>query len=96
MLPFDMDVITPPVSTGATTFDVPVLAPIVKDFDPSVEKLAFTLPTNDEHAVMRLLDLADGSGVEVEVAGRLVVTLQGCVANDIPEDCLTFEFEDED
>ncbi len=94
MLPFDMDVITAPISVGPVTMVALVLAPVIKDFDPSVEKLSFTLSANDEDNVLYLHDLLDGSGVEVEVGGRLLVTLLGCVADDIPEDCLKFEFED--
>lgn len=93
MLPFDMDVITAPISVGPVTLMAPVLAPVVKDFDPSVEKLTFTLSHDDADAVLMLHDLLDGNGVEVEVNGRLLVTLLGCTADDIPEDCLTFEFE---
>ncbi|HCP82520.1 MAG TPA: hypothetical protein DIT67_13465 [Octadecabacter sp.] len=94
MLPFDMDVITAPVSVGPVTLTAPVLAPVVKDFDPRVEKLAFSLPTKDADAELFLHDLLDGSGVQVEIGGRTVVTLLGCTTCDIPEDCLTFEFED--
>jgi hypothetical protein len=94
MLPFDMDVITAPISVGPVTLTAPVLAPVVKDFDPRVEKLAFSLPSKDADAALFLHDLLDGSGVQVEVGGRTVVTLLGCCANDVPEGCLTFEFDD--
>ncbi|WP_143849649.1 hypothetical protein [Octadecabacter ascidiaceicola] len=94
MLPFDLDVITAPVSVGPVTLTAPVLAPVVKDFDPRVEKLSFKLPAKDADAEMFLHDLLDGNGVQVEIDGRTVVTLLGCTANDIPEGCLTFEFED--
>ncbi len=94
MLPFDMDVITAPISVGPVTLTAPVLAPVVNDFDPRVEKLAFTLPAGDANGDVFLHDLLNGNGVQVEVDGWLLVTLMGCVANDIPEGCLTFEFED--
>lgn len=94
MLPFDMDVITAPISVGPVTLTAPVLAPVVKDFDPRVEKLAFNLPSKDADATLFLHDLLDGRGVQVEIDGRVLVTLLGCTANDIPEGCLTFEFED--
>ena len=94
MLPFDMDVITAPVSIGPVTLTAPVLAPVIKDFDPRVEKLAFKLPSKDADADLFLHDLLDRSGVQVEIDGRTIVTLLGCKANDIPEGCLTFEFED--
>jgi len=94
MLPFDMDVITAPVSVGPGTLTAPELAPVVKDFDPRVEKLAFKLPAKDASAALFLHDLLDRNGVQVEVDGRVLVTLLGCTANDIPEGCLTFKFED--
>ncbi len=94
MLPFDMDVITAPMSAGPVTFQAPVLAPTITDFDPDVEKLEFTLDSSDAESALFLHDLLDGSGVQVEVNGRLLVTLLGCTADEIPEDCLTFEFED--
>lgn len=94
MLPFDMDLITAAVSNGPVPFTAPVLAPVVKDFDPRVEKLAFSLPSEDADACLFLHDLLDGSGVQVEVDGRVVVTLLGCTARDIPDGCLTFEYND--
>lgn len=94
MLPFD-DMFSPgPVTTAPGVMTAPVLAPIVKDFDPYSESLGFTLPSADADADLMLIDLPDGSGVQVEVNGRLVVTLMGCTADDVPEGCLTFEFED--
>ncbi|AKS47388.1 hypothetical protein SAMN05444287_2968 [Octadecabacter temperatus] len=94
MLPFDMDVITAPVCVGPMTLTAPVLAPVVKDFDPRVERLTFKLSTKDADADLFLHNFLNGSDVQVEVDGRVIVTLLGCSADDIPEDCLTFEFED--
>lgn len=92
MLPFDLDVMTAPISVGSVTVDAPALAPTVQDFDPQVEKLSFTLSAHDDNTVF-LHDLLDGNGVQVEVGGRLLVTLMGCVARDIPEGCLTFDIK---
>ncbi len=89
MLPFDLDVMTAPVSVGSEMLIAPVLAPTIQDFDPRVEKLSFTLSKDEDNTVF-LHDLLDGRGVQVEVGGRLLVTLMGCVAKDIPEGCLTF------
>ena len=94
MSPFDLNEFTAPVVTGPQTLMAPVLPPVVRDFDPSVEKLAFTLSEDDEDEQLELRDLFDGSGVQVFVSGRLLVTLMGCIADEIPEGCLTFEFEE--
>lgn len=94
MSPFDANFYSAPALSSAGTLNAPQLAPVVQDFDPFEESLAFTLASEDEEGHMVLRDLIDGSGVQVEVNGRLVVTLMGCVADDIPEGCLSFEFED--
>lgn len=93
MLPFDMDIITAPISVGSLGLMTAVLAPTIKDFDPSVEKLSFAMSANVQDNDLFLHDLLDGSGVEVIVGGRLQVTLMGCVSKDVPEDCLTFQSE---
>lgn len=90
MLPFNMGVIAAPFSGGPVTSHAPELAPIVRDFDPTVERLSFTFAPDEDNTVF-LLDLLDRRGVQVEVGGRVLVTLMGCVAKDIPEGCLTFE-----
>ena len=95
MSPFDLNTFSAPVLTGPQTVMAPVLPPVVEDFDPFTEKLAFTLPEDDEDAQLELRDLFDGSGVQVLVSGRLLTTLMGCIADDIPEGCLTFEFEED-
>ena len=82
------------VMRGPGTLSAPPLAPVIEDFDPTVEQLAFTLGPEDADSRLVLRDLVDGSGVRVEVNGRLMATLMGCAADDIPETCLTFEFED--
>lgn len=94
MSPFDTQFYTAPVMAGTGTLTAPVLAPVIEDFDPFQEKLAFTLSIADEDADLILRDLIDGSGVCVEVNRRLIVTLKGCTADDLPEGCLSFEFED--
>jgi len=94
MSSFQSNFMSAAVMSGAGTLTAPVLPPVVEDFDPYVEKLAFTLPTADADTHLVLRDLTDGSGVQVEVNGRLVVTLMGCSSDDIPQGCLTFEFED--
>ena len=94
MSPFDANFYQAPVMSGAGKLNAPVLAPVIEDFDPFQESLAFTLAAEDEDGVIVLRDLIDGSAVQVEVNGRLVVTLMGCVADDLPAGCLSFEFED--
>lgn len=94
MAPFDENYLSAFEMSKLGELTNPVIAPVVQDFDPSCEQLGFTLGVDDEDAQLVLRDLIDGSGVRVEVNGRLMVTLMGCVADDIPEGCLTFEFED--
>lgn len=98
MSPFDLNDFTGPhfgaEIKGPATVMAPILPPVIQDFDPDVEKLAFTLSADDEDEQLQLRDLPDGSGVQVLVSGRLLTTLMGCIADEIPEGCLTFEFED--
>lgn len=94
MVPFGESLLSASEMSRAGVLLAPVIAPVVSDFDPSCETLGFTLGAADEDANLVLRDLFDKSGVRVEVNGRLMVTLMGCVADDIPEGCLTFEFED--
>jgi len=82
-----------PVMNATSVLHAPKLAPVIEDFDPRQESLAFTLAAEDEERQMVLRNLSDGSGVRVEVDGRLVVTLMGCLADDLPEGCLSFEFD---
>ncbi|MBT8410574.1 MAG: hypothetical protein KJP02_02095, partial [Octadecabacter sp.] len=93
MAPLDECFLSAAEIPKAGVLRAPMIAPVVKDFDPSCETLGFTLGAEDEDAQLVLRDLIDGSGVRVEVNGRLMVTLMGCVADDIPEGCLTFDFE---
>lgn len=90
MLPFDNDTFETPLCIGSVELDVHTTAPTVQDFDPAVERLSFALSDSDDNTVF-LHDLLDRRGVQVEVGGRLLVTLMGCVSKDIPDGCLTFK-----
>lgn len=94
MLPFNLNALVAPVLSGPDIASAPILPPIVKGFDPRVERLSFLLDHDDAAKPLALHDLDTGDGVRVEVGDRLLVTLLGCVADDIPPDCLTFDFVD--
>ena len=94
MLPFDLDTPVRPVLSGPGREIAPILPPVIKAFDPRTERLTFQLDHDDSVRALALRDLENGEGVRVEVGSRLLVTVMGCVADDLPEDCLTFEFVD--
>ena len=94
MLPFDIDLVLPPESRGPGRFLNPVLPPVVRDFDPDMETLSFTLPAEDADAAIYLRDLVDTDGVRVEVGGRTLVVLMGVSADEIGPNALQFEFEE--
>lgn len=95
MLPFNLGAPAKrPVLAGAGAVFAPVLPPVVRNFDPTVERLSFTLDQSDAQNPLVLRDLRSGNGVRVQIGERLLVTLMGCAARDIPEDCLSFDFVD--
>jgi hypothetical protein len=79
---------------GAGTYTHLPVAPVIDDFDPSVEVLSLTLSEDDIGQPLVLRDLADMSGVRIEVGGRLLAVLTGVTADDLDEDCLQFDFEE--
>lgn len=94
MLPFDIESMLPKTLSGPGVIEAPDLAPVVKDFDPDMETLSFTLSASDAESGVRLRDLPEGAGCRVEVGDRVLVTLMGVRADEIGPNALEFEFED--